>query len=155
MIPIPTPRPHLAHWPARLPQELEVPETSLWFNLEVAARRYPHKAAYRYLGRELTWQGLRRQAEALAGWLQARGVQGGDRVLLFMQNCPQYVVAAFGVLRADAVIVPVNPMNRADEFGHYITDPEARVASSARIWPPSWPRPTHGCPSSNGCSTCW
>jgi fatty-acyl-CoA synthase len=49
-------------------------------------------------------------------------------VLLFMQNCPQYVVAAFAVLRADAVIVPVNPMNRADEFGHYITDPEARVA---------------------------
>jgi len=123
-----SPRPHLAHWPARLPKELEVPETSLWFNLEVAALRYPHKAAYRYLGRDLTWQDLQRQAEALAGWLQARGVQSGDRVLLFMQNCPQYVVAAFAVLRANAVIVPVNPMNRADEFGHYITDPTARVA---------------------------
>jgi len=128
LISISNPRPHLAHWPARLPQELEAPETSLWFNLEVAARRYPHKAAYLYLGRELTWQDLQRQAESLAGWLQARGVQSGDRVLLFMQNCPQYVVAAFAVLRANAVIVPVNPMNRADEFGHYITDPEARVA---------------------------
>ena len=124
----PTPRPHLAHWPARLPLELEVPETSLWVNLEVAARRYPHKNAYLYLGQPLTWGELHRQAEALAGWLQARGVKRGDRVLLFMQNCPQYVVAAFAVLRADAVIVPVNPMNRADEFGHYITDPEARVA---------------------------
>jgi fatty-acyl-CoA synthase len=100
----------------------------LWFNLEVAAQRYPHKSAYLYLGRRLTWGELQRQAEALAGWLQARGVQSGDRVLLFMQNCPQYVVAAFAVLRANAVIVPVNPMNRADEFGHYITDPEARVA---------------------------
>ncbi|MGI9153950.1 MAG: AMP-binding protein, partial [Rubrivivax sp.] len=123
-----SPRPHLAHWPARLPQELEVPETPLWFNLEVAARRYPRKAAYLYLGRKFTWQDLHRQAEALAGWLQASGVQTGDRVLLYMQNCPQYVVAAFAVLRANAVIVPVNPMNRADEFGHYITDPEARVA---------------------------
>ena len=101
-----SPRPHLAHWPARLPQELEAPETSLWFNLEVAAQRYPHKSAYLYLGRRLTWQELHRQAEALAGWLQARGVQRGDRVLLFMQNCPQYVVAAFAVLRANAVIVP-------------------------------------------------
>ena len=64
-----SPRPHLAHWPARLPKELEVPETSLWFNLEVAARRYPHEAAYLYLGRQLTWQDLQRQAEALAGWL--------------------------------------------------------------------------------------
>jgi fatty-acyl-CoA synthase len=107
---------------------LQVPETSLWVNLEVAARRYPHKNAYLYLGQPLTWGELHRQAEALAGWLQARGVKRGDRVLLFMQNCPQYVVAAFAVLRADAVIVPVNPMNRADEFGHYITDPEARVA---------------------------
>ena len=128
MTPNATPRPHLAHWPARLPRELQVPETSLCFNLEAAARRYPHKAAYLYLGREITWQELHRQAEALAGWLQTRGVQSGDRVLLFMQNCPQYVVAAFAVLRANAVIVPVNPMNRADEFGHYIADPEARVA---------------------------
>ena len=107
---------------------MQVPETSLWVNLEVAAQRYPHKAAYLFLGRPMTWQTLHQQALALAGWLQARGVKRGDRVLLYMQNCPQYVVAAFAVLRADAVIVPVNPMNRADEFGHFITDPQARLA---------------------------
>jgi fatty-acyl-CoA synthase len=39
-----------------------------------------------------------------------------------MQNCPQYAVAYYGILRANAVVVPVNPMNRADEFHHYITD---------------------------------
>ena len=126
--PQPTHRPHFDHWPARLPRELQVPQTSLWVNLEVAAQRYPHKPAYLFLGRALSWQALHQQALALAGWLQARGVKRGDRVLLYMQNCPQYVVAAFAVLRADAVIVPVNPMNRADELGHYITDPQARVA---------------------------
>ena len=56
----PTPRPHLAHWPARLPLDLQVPETSLWVNLEVAARRYPHKNAYLYLGQPLTWGDLHR-----------------------------------------------------------------------------------------------
>ncbi len=115
-------------WPARLPRALVVPDTTLWFNLEVSARRYPAKAAYRFFGRELSYADLHRQAEALAGWLQARGVQRGDRVLLFLQNCPQFVVAFYAVQRADAVVVPVNPMNRADEFGHYITDPGARVA---------------------------
>jgi fatty-acyl-CoA synthase len=45
-----------------------------------------------------------------------------------MQNCPQFVVAFYAVQRASAVVVPVNPMNRVDEFGHYITDPGARVA---------------------------
>ena len=122
-----TDRPHHAHWPARLPRTLEVPETTLWFNLEVAAMRHPDKPAYLYLGRALSWRELHAQALALAGWLQARGVRKGDRVPVFLQNCPQYVVAVHAILRADAVVVPVNPMNRADEFGHYITDPGARV----------------------------
>ncbi len=121
-------RPHAAAWPKRLPPTLVIPETTLWFNLEVSARRYPDKAAYVFFGRELSYSELHRQAEALAGWLQAQGVRAGDRVLLFMQNCPQFVVAFYAVQRADAVVVPVNPMNRAEEFSHYITDPQARVA---------------------------
>ena len=80
----------------------------------------------------LSYAELQRQAEALAGWLQARGVQAGDRVLLFLQNCPQYVVAFYAVQRANAVVVPVNPMNRADEFGHYITDPRREAGHHQR-----------------------
>jgi len=114
-------------WPQRLPRRLVVPETTLWFNLEVSAKRYPDKAAYVFLGRVLSFAELHRQAEVLAGWLQANGVAKGDRVALFMQNCPQYVIAFYAVQRADAVVVPVNPMNRADEFGHYIVDPGTRV----------------------------
>jgi fatty-acyl-CoA synthase len=106
---------------------LVVPETSLWFNLEVSATRYPDKPAYVFFGRPITYGDLKRQAEALAGWLQAHGVAQGDRVALFMQNCPQYVVAFYAVQRANAVVVPVNPMNRADEFGHCITDPQTQV----------------------------
>lgn len=120
--------PHLAHWPRRLPRSLCVPETSLWFNLEVSARRFPQRAAYSFFGRPLSYRDLHAQAEALAGWLQAKGLRAGERVLLFMQNCPQFAVAVYAVLRADAVLVPVNPMNRVDEFTHYITDPQARFA---------------------------
>jgi len=120
-------RPHAAVWPARLPRELVLPETTLWFNLEVSARRYPDKAACLFFGRALSYAQLHQQALALAGWLQSQGVQGGDRVALFMQNCPQFVVAFYAVQRANAVVVPVNPMNRADEFVHYIVDPGTRV----------------------------
>jgi fatty-acyl-CoA synthase len=121
-------RPHHAVWPARLPRQLEIPSTSLWFNVEVSARRFPDKAAYRFFGRALSYGELHAQAEALAGWLQAEGLKAGERVLLYMQNCPQWAVAFYAILRANAVVVPVNPMNRADEFGHYITDPQARFA---------------------------
>ena len=119
--------PHAAAWPARLPHQLVLPETTLWFNLEVSARRYPSKPACIFFGQPLSYGELHRQAEALAGWLQAQGVAKGDRVSLFMQNCPQFIVAFYAVQRADAVVVPVNPMNRADEFGHYITDPQTKV----------------------------
>ncbi len=120
-------RPHHKIWPARLPRDLVLPQTSLWFNLEVSAVRYPDKAAYRFVGRPLSFAQLHAQALALAGWLQAQGIERGDRVIVFMQNCPQYVVAVQAILRADAVVVPVNPMNKADEFGHYIVDSGARV----------------------------
>jgi fatty-acyl-CoA synthase len=129
-------RPHAAAWPRRLPHALAVPDTTLWFNLEVSARRYPAKPMCIFFGRELSYRELHRQAEALAGWLQAQGVKRGDRVLVYLQNCPQYLVAFYAVQRADAVVVPVNPMNRAEEFGHYITDPRARVAiTSADLAP--------------------
>ncbi|NRF67980.1 long-chain fatty acid--CoA ligase [Aquincola sp. S2] len=124
----PATRPHHKIWPSRLPRELVLPETSLWFNLEVSATRFPQRAAYRFLGRPLLYAELKGQAEALAGWLQAHGVGKGDRVIVFLQNCPQYAVAVHAILRADAVVVPVNPMNKADEFGHYVTDSGARIA---------------------------
>jgi fatty-acyl-CoA synthase len=116
------------YWPSRLPRALVVPENTLWFNLEVTAHRYPTKAAYLFFGRGLTFSELLQQAQAVAGWLQTHGVKAGDRVLVFMQNCPQWVVAFYAIQRLDAVVVPVNPMNREDEFAHYIVDPQARVA---------------------------
>jgi fatty-acyl-CoA synthase len=123
-----TDRPHHKFWPKRLPHSLTPPATSLWDNLATSARRYPDKPAIVFFGRELTYAELARQAERLAATLHALGVRKGDRVVLCMQNCPQLVIAHFAILRANAVVVPVNPMNRAEELKHYITDPDAKVA---------------------------
>jgi fatty-acyl-CoA synthase len=119
---------HFSFWPKRLPHSITVPATSLWDNLETSARRYPHKAAMVFFGQVLTYAELQRKAERLAAYLHGLGVQKGDRVVLSMQNCPQLVIAHFAILRANAVVVPVNPMNRTQELQHYITDPDAKVA---------------------------
>ena len=120
-------RPH-PHWPERLPRSITVPGTSLWHNLEVSAQRYPDKPALHFLGDSYSYAELHAAALALAGQLHARGVARGDRVLVAMQNCPQLVIAHFAVMRANAVVVPINPMYRADELQHYIRDSQARVA---------------------------
>jgi fatty-acyl-CoA synthase len=121
-------RPHHKFWPRRLPHALTPPVTPLWDNLAISARRFPDKAALVFFGRVLSYREVMRQAERLAAHLHAVGVRKGDRVVLNMQNCPQLVIAHFAILRANAVVVPVNPMNRAEELKHYITDPDARVA---------------------------
>ncbi|MBK0394122.1 long-chain fatty acid--CoA ligase [Ramlibacter algicola] len=121
-------RPHHRFWPKRLPYKLNPPQTPLWDNLAISARRYPDKPALVFFGRVLTWAQVRDAAERLAARLHALGVRQGDRVMLDMQNCPQLIVAHFAILRANAVVVPVNPMNRAEELKHYITDPDAKVA---------------------------
>ena len=119
---------HYQHWPARVPHHITPPATTLWDNLAFSAKRFPHKTALQFLGSALSFQQLTQQAERIAAWLHDKGIQKGDRVLLDMQNCPQLVAAHFGILRANAVVVPVNPMNRAKELEHYITDAQARIA---------------------------
>ncbi|MDP9899264.1 long-chain fatty acid--CoA ligase [Variovorax ginsengisoli] len=121
-------RPHYKFWPSRLPRAITVPATSLWHNLATAAARYPDKVALVFFGRETSYRELAAQVDRLAAALHAMGVRRGDRVVLDMQNCPQLVIAHFAILRANAVVVPVNPMNRAEELKHYIVDPDAKVA---------------------------
>ncbi len=124
---------HYPHWPPGVPKSLSVPRTSLYYNLEVSARRYPDKGAITYYGTSIAYAELQRSAEALAGYLQqACGVRKGDRVLLYTQNSPQFVIGYYAILRADAVVVPVNPMNKRDELGYYVGDSDARVIVSTQ-----------------------
>ncbi|MGA1519819.1 MAG: long-chain-fatty-acid--CoA ligase [Burkholderiaceae bacterium] len=116
------------YWPPYVPRRVRAPHTPLIDNLITSARRYPNKAALIFLQQETSYAELLEQVERMAGYLQQLGVKRGDRVLLLMQNCPQLVVAHFAILRADAVVVPVNPMNRAQELQHYIADSQAQVA---------------------------
>jgi fatty-acyl-CoA synthase len=120
---------HYPHWPTGLPKQLEVPRSSVYANIAAGAARHPGRAALDYYGTLVTYAELDRDAQALAGFLQQRcGVHRGDRVLLYLQNSPQFVIAYFAILRADAVVVPVNTMNRTEELRHYVEDSEARVA---------------------------
>ena len=119
---------HHAFWPKRLPYQLTAPQTSLWMNLQISALRYPQKVALVFMGRTWSYSELQLEAEKIASALRKLGVQKGDRVVLDMQNCPQLVITHFAILRLDAVVVPVNPMNRTEELKHYILDPDTKVA---------------------------
>jgi fatty-acyl-CoA synthase len=120
---------HFAVWPKGRPFTFPVPQTNLAQNLATSAERFPDHPAIVYYDTQISYRRLWEQVEALAGYLVHRaGVRRGDRVLLYMQNAPQFVVAYYAIMRADAVVVPLNPMLVAEELGIYLEDSGATVA---------------------------
>jgi fatty-acyl-CoA synthase len=131
-------RAHHAFWPARVPHAIEPPATALPDNLAVSARRFPQRAALVFLGHQVRYADLAAQVQRLAAWLAQRGIRRGDRVLVGLQNCPQLVVAHCAVAAANAVVVPVNPMNRAAELRHLIDDSGAVLAITSADLSAEW-----------------
>lgn len=123
---------HHAIWPKHLPKTLPLPQTSLVENLEISARRYPDRPAIIYYDTTISYTKLLEEVESLAGWLQREGLKRGDRVLLYMQNSPQYVIGYYAVLRCDAIVVPINPMSRKSELEYYASDTGAEFCLAGR-----------------------
>jgi len=119
-------------WPKMMPFHLVLPNTSLYYNLVVSAERYPDKPATVFYDAVLDYQTLRREADALAGWLQTEcGITRGDRVLLYLQNSPQFFVGYYAILRANGFVVPVNPMLKTEELRHFVMDSGAKAVLCA------------------------
>jgi fatty-acyl-CoA synthase len=122
-------RAHYKYWPKGLPYEITAPATNVYYNVEVSAARYPDKPFVFFFDTPLTFAEFKDETERLAGFLQHRCAVGrGDRVLVVLQNSPQFIVAYYAILRANAVVVPVNPMSVTGDLEHYIRDSGAKTA---------------------------
>jgi long-chain acyl-CoA synthetase len=95
-----------------------------------AVERDPDGAAVRYFDGVLGRRELDVQSDALACGLLARGFAPGDRLAVYLQNMPQFVVATLAAWKAGGVLVPINPMSRARELSHLLQDSGATVLVS-------------------------
>src|SRR5208283_4275876 len=120
---------HFRFWPDHSRHHLDSPATNLFYNAEVSARRYPNKPCLVYYDTSIRFAEVFDEAQRVAGHLEHRcNVRKGDRVALFMQNSPQFVIAYYGTLRANAVVVPLNPMYLTQEFLRCARDAGATTA---------------------------
>ena len=115
-------------WRTGEPGSLGAVDGTLVDGLMRTARRWPDRVAIHYHGARITYGRLLADVEAMAGALAAQGLRPGDRVIIDMQNSPQFIIAFHAVLRANGVVVPVNPMNTLDEIAYFATDSGARLA---------------------------
>jgi long-chain acyl-CoA synthetase len=95
--------------------------------LRDSARRFGDKIALVADGARLTYRELDRASDHLAGALAARGITRGDRVIVFMDNCREAVIAIFAALKAGAVFSPINPSTKAEKLAFVLDNCRARA----------------------------
>jgi long-chain acyl-CoA synthetase len=100
---------------------------NLAHNLLDSARHHPDRVALRFGGSTLTYEQLNGLVARVAAVLRARGVGPGDRVGVMLPNVPEFALAYYGVLRAGAVVVPMNVLLKEREVGFYLSDSGAKL----------------------------
>ena len=108
-------RPWLRHYDYFVPPHLVYPERPLHEILDAAVVDVPDLPATSFFGATLTFQDLKDRSDRLATALARFGITKGDRVGIMLPNCPQYIIAAFAILRHGAVVVNINPSYTARE----------------------------------------
>ena len=102
---------------------MEALEKELTFTrFDRMSERYPDRTAVIYLGQHYSYDQLRNLSERFAGALAEIGVKKGDRVLIYISNCIQWVIAFLGIQKMGAVIVPVSPIYTSYELAYMIKD---------------------------------
>ena len=102
------------------------PQEPLFEILDRAAQAYPNQAAILFQGRELKYHQLKRQVDSLANALARLGLQKGDRVCLYLPNCPEFVVSYWAVLKAGGVVVPTSILRTDEGLFHEVSSSGSR-----------------------------
>lgn len=122
-----TARPWLGQYRPGTPADLvpEFPDALAMFRAAVA--RAPDRPLIHYFDRSLSTTEMDRLSDAFACLLTSRGFARGDRVAVYLQNVPQFVIAMLGTWKAGGIMVSVNPMLRHREVALILNDSGARV----------------------------
>jgi long-chain acyl-CoA synthetase len=90
--------------------------------LSFSAKKHQHRIAIAFGQKKITYKALNDSADKLAAGLLALGIKQNDRVALFLDNCPEFVIAYFAILKASAVVVPINYMLKMEEAKFILED---------------------------------
>jgi len=91
------------------------------------SERFPNKTAVLYLGERYSYFWLKNMSERFAGALRNLDIKKGDRVMVYIANCIQFVIAFLGIQRIGAVIVPVSPIYTSYELDYMVKDSGAET----------------------------
>ena len=121
-------RPWFKHYDPEVPRHLTYPHIPLYHLLDQTASKRPDGPCANFFGKRLTYQQMRDLSDRFAPGIRNLGIRRGDRVVLLLPSCPQFLIAYYGLLKAGALIVPLNPLSTERELEFYLKDSEAEAA---------------------------
>lgn len=116
------PMPWLKSYPPGVRWDIDVEPQPVWQMLDDDAERWGDRPALDYLGRQMSFRELRALTDRFAAGLSRLGLPRGTRVGLYLPNCPQYLIAFFGTLKAGGIVVNYSPLDAEATLLHKITD---------------------------------
>ncbi|MEW6601504.1 MAG: long-chain fatty acid--CoA ligase [Nitrospirota bacterium] len=90
------------------------------------AGRYSNRTFIRFEGRKLSYSETDRLVSLCAGGLSSIGLQVQGRVAILMENCPEYIISYFGILRAGCITIPINTFLTPEEISYILRDSGAK-----------------------------
>jgi len=117
----------LAKYPENVKWDAEIPEGPLFAILDQAVERFPGNEAMDFLGKRYSYAELGDAVTRAAAGFRALGVARGVKVGLFLPNCPHFVIAYFGILKAGGTVVNYSPLYSEDQLAHQIEDSETDI----------------------------
>ena len=120
-------KPWLDKYADYVPKELPLPQKSMIDFFEDSAQRVPDVDAIRYFDQTISYRELNDLANRFATLLASRGIHKGDRVAVYTQNNPQFLIAQYGAWKRGAIVVPINPMLKQKELDYHLNDSDTKV----------------------------
>ena len=127
----------LRHYPPDVPAHLDYPNQMLHEVVGEAAARWPDRTALIFYGARWSYARLWSESGRFAAALEREGVRPGDRVALFLPNCPEYPIALLGALRAGAIVVQVSPLYFGTDLARLLADSQPKAVVTLEILYPA------------------
>jgi long-chain acyl-CoA synthetase len=120
-------KPWLKNYPDWVPHDLEIGDETALDDFKASAARRPEAPAVYYFDHEISYGEIDRISDCLAAAYYDIGLKKGDRIVLDLQNVPQFLIGTYAAWKLGAIVVPVNPMYKEKELTYFCQDSGAKI----------------------------
>ncbi|MDH3799618.1 MAG: acyl--CoA ligase, partial [Desulfobacterales bacterium] len=127
MISIYEKRPWLKNYPEGVPHDIEIRNVTAIGDFMTSAYQKPDAPAVHYFDDTFSYGDIDRLSNGFAAALEHLGVVKGDRVILVLQNIPQFLISTYAAWKIGAIVVPLNPMYKEKELSYFCENSNAKI----------------------------